>query len=101
MKTILILEDNGERIAGFEAVVAKLGERFELKLWRDAHAMINECDKYFPTACLISLDHDLNPLPFTTDDPGTGLDVAKFLAECRPVCPVMIHSTNADQANSM
>jgi ADP-ribosylglycohydrolase len=36
-----------------------------------------------------------------TVDPGTGLELAKFLAECRPVCPVIIHSTNADRAHSM
>jgi ADP-ribosylglycohydrolase len=29
------------------------------------------------------------------------LEVAKFLAECRPACPVIIHSTNAERAHSM
>ena len=101
MKTILILEDNDERIAGFEAAVAKLGDGFDLKIWRDASSMIAECEAFFPTTALISLDHDLNPQPGTTTDPGTGLDVAKFLAACRPVCPLIIHSTNADRAYSM
>lgn len=101
MKTILILEDNDERIAGFQTAVATLGEGFELKIWRDAHSMIAECEAFFPTTVLISLDHDLNPQPGTTNDPGTGLKVAKFLAACRPVCPLVIHSTNADRAYSM
>ena len=101
MKTILILEDNDERITAFERTVAGLGNDFALKIWRDAHSMIRECEEYFPITALISLDHDLNPQPGVTTDPGTGLDVAKFLAECRPVCPVIIHSTNADRAHSM
>jgi hypothetical protein len=101
MKTILILEDNDERIAAFQKAVAALENNFELKIWRDAPSMIAECEPFFPTTALISLDHDLNPMPGAKVDPGTGLDVAKFLAECRPVCPLIIHSTNADRAHSM
>jgi len=100
-RTILILEDNDERIAAFQRAVAALGDCFEMRVWRDAHSMIAECESFFPSAVLISLDHDLNPLAGATVDPGTGLDVAKFLAECRPACPVIIHSTNADRAHSM
>lgn len=101
MKTILMLEDNDERIAAFQKAVASLGTGFDLKVWRDAPTMIAECEPYFPQTVLISLDHDLNPQPGATQDPGTGLDVAKYLAECRPVCPLIIHSTNADRAYSM
>ena len=101
MKSILILEDNDERIAAFQKAVAALENGFELKIWRDAPSMIAECEVFFPAAALISLDHDLNPMPGETIDPGTGLDVSKFLAACRPVCPVIIHSTNADRAHSM
>jgi ADP-ribosylglycohydrolase len=101
MKTILILEDNDERLASFEKSAPQLGDRYQLKVWRDAHSMCAECEAFFPTAALISLDHDLNPAPGATTDPGTGLDVAKRLAENRPACPVIIHSTNADRAWSM
>jgi ADP-ribosylglycohydrolase len=99
--TILILEDNEERIASFRKAVAALGADFDLKIWRDAHSMITECEAFFPTAALISLDHDLNSQPGATSDPGTGLDVAKFLAGCRPACPVIIHSSNTDRVYSM
>jgi ADP-ribosylglycohydrolase len=101
MKSILILEDNDERIAAFQKAVAVLGDGFEVKIWRDAPSMMAECEAFFPKTALISLDHDLNPMPGAAVDPGTGLDVAKFLAECRPVCPLIIHSTNADRAYSM
>jgi len=101
MKTILILEDNDERIAAFEKTVAELGGDFELKVWRDAPSMIAECEEFFPTTALISLDHDLNPMPGATGDPGTGVDVARFLGEFMPVCPVLIHSSNTDRVYSM
>jgi ADP-ribosylglycohydrolase len=101
MKTILILEDNAERIAEFEKVVPQLGGDYEVKFWRDAHSMCAECERYFPAAALISLDHDLNPAPGVTKDPGTGLDVARCLGDFMPACPVLIHSSNTDRAYSM
>ncbi len=101
MKFILILEDNDERIAAFEKTVAALGDGFELKLWRDAPSMIAECEAFFPSAKLISLDHDLNPQPGVAADPGTGLDVTKYLCDFQPVCPVLIHSSNTDRVYSM
>jgi hypothetical protein len=99
--SILLLEDNEERIVGFQKAVAELGSGLELRLWRDAPSMIAECAKFFPGTALISLDHDLNPLPGATTDPGTGLDVATFLAGFPPVCPVLIHSSNTERAYSM
>lgn len=101
IRTILILEDNDERIAGFQRVIAALDREFDLKIWRDAHSMIAECEAHFPNAALISLDHDLNPLPGFEGDPGTGLDVARFLGDSLPVCPVLIHSSNTERVWSM
>ena len=101
MKTLLLLEDNSERIAAFETALPKLGDDWQLRIWRDAHTMLAECEEYFENTHLISLDHDLNPQPGAVNDPGTGLDVAKFLASHFPFCPIIIHSTNADRAWSM
>ena len=100
-KTILILEDNDERIAAFHKTVPALGDGFELKVWRDAPSMCAECAAHFPSAALISLDHDLNPMPGVTTDPGTGLNVAQFLGDFLPVCPVLIHTSNTDRVYSM
>lgn len=101
MKTILILEDNEERTISFQRIAAAFGDGVELKVWRDAPSMCAECERYFSTAVLISLDHDLNPGPGVIVDPGTGLDVAQFLGDFMPVCPVLIHSSNTDRAYSM
>jgi ADP-ribosylglycohydrolase len=101
MKTILILEDNEDRISAFQRSIALLRDGFELKVWRDAPSMCAECEADFPSAALISLDHDLNPMPGATVDPGTGMDVARFLGNYMPVCPVLIHSSNTDRVYSM
>jgi ADP-ribosylglycohydrolase len=100
-RTILILEDNDERMIGFQNAVARLGSEYELKIWHDAPSMVAECEAHFPNATLISLDHDLNPRPGVTTDPGTGLDMARFLGTFPPVCPVLIHSSNTDCGWSM
>jgi ADP-ribosylglycohydrolase len=101
MKTLLLLEDNAERITAFEAAVRELGGDWQVRVWRDAPTMVAECEDHFGATHLISLDHDLNPQPGATRDPGTGLEVAKLLASHFPFCPVIIHSTNADRAWSM
>jgi ADP-ribosylglycohydrolase len=100
-KTILILEDNEERIVAFQAAVKALGPEYQLKVWRDAPTMIAGCEEFFPNTVLVSLDHDLNPALGSTSDPGTGLDVARFLGDFLPVCPVLIHSSNIDRVYSM
>ena len=100
-RTILILEDNDERIAAFQTVAPELGEGMVVKIWRDAPSMIAECAAFFPTAALISLDHDLNPMPGAAVDPGTGVDVARFLGDFMPVCPVLVHSSNVDRVYTL
>lgn len=101
MKTLLLLEDNDERIAAFETVLRELGEEWQMRVWRNAPTMLAECEEFFDHTHLISLDHDLSPQPGATQDPGTGLEVAKLLAGHFSFCPVIIHSTNADRAWSM
>lgn len=91
---MLILEDKAERRAAFERVAPSLGLR--VKMWADAEQMQAECEKYFDEAALISLEQDLH-----VDDRGTGLDVAKFLAEKAPVCPVIVHTANTDRSYSI
>lgn len=91
MRTVLILDDRAERRAEFERVASDLGLR--VKVWNDATRMRSECEMFFPDAALISLEHDL--------DGETGLDVAKFLAEKKPVCPVIVHTSNTDRSYSI
>jgi CheY-like chemotaxis protein len=102
MKTILLLEDNDERIAGFRKAMSSLGDDYILQVWTDAPSMVAECEAFLPTAALLltrSRPQIQDRAPRRT--PALGWTVAKFLAECRPACPVIIHSTNAERAHSM
>ena len=98
---ILILEDNEERIRDFQVAVKSLGGSYHARIWMDAPTMISEVPFVLDLACIISLDHDLNPQPDVTTDAGTGLEVAEFIASYPPLCPVLIHSTNYEKAWSM
>jgi hypothetical protein len=100
-KLILILEDNEGRIRNFQSAVKFLNGNFSQQIWFDAPSMISDLPSFLDRAVLISLDHDLNPQPNILADPGTGLEVAEFLAKQKPICPVIIHSTNYEKAWSM
>ncbi len=92
---ILILEDDDDRVIGFQSAVASLGRDFGVRIWRDAPTMMAECPRCFAKACLISLDHDLEAM-VGKSDPGTGLDVAEFLSLHPPPCPVVLHTSSFD-----
>jgi CheY-like chemotaxis protein len=97
---ILILEDDADRIARFHAVLQQLDPSLEIRLWRNAWKMIRESEPVLPRVCLISLDHDLDPEE-DGDDPGTGYEVAQFLASHAPTCPVIIHTSNGERGTWM
>jgi len=73
----------------------------ELVVWHDAFQMMKELPEHLPTASLISLDHDLMPQKGATADPGSGLDVAGFLVKQKPVCSVIVHTTNFEKGWAM
>ncbi len=92
--TVLILEDDEDRLRAFRSAMGSLGPAFSLHHWCNAPAMIADCPLWLPQASLISLDHDLNRVVNDGLDPGTGLDVAVFLARHKPVFPVILHTGN-------
>jgi ADP-ribosylglycohydrolase len=100
-QTILLLEDDADRLVGFKSAVEKLGPSYRLISWRDANRMIAECHGFLADAALISLDHDLNKEHADSPDPGDGVDVAEFLARLPSICPVILHTSNADRVWSM
>ena len=98
---ILLLEDNADRLNGFKTAVAQLGPQYQLFYWRDAHRMIAECHTTLASACLISLDNDLDKEHPHSSDPGEGVHVAEFLSKLPCLCPVILHTSNADRRWSM
>ncbi len=98
---LLILDDSIERLTAFKQISPKLAGNIEIKTWLNAPSMLAEVDDYLSQAVLISLDHDLYKQVDSEPDPGSGRDVADYLATCTPVCPVIIHTTNIDAAWGM
>ena len=97
----LVLEDNPNRTAAFQNA-AKLGRQTEeIRIWRIASQMIQELPTVLSGATLLSLDHDLYKQDESDPDPGSGRDVANYLAKQKPLCPVIIHSTNTNAAWGM
>lgn len=97
---LLMLEDDVERRTRFQAVVCRRFPTLQLVVWRSAVAMLAEIQPHLSSAALILLDHDLETEP-RVPDPGDGLDVAKWLAERPPVCPVIIHTSNVRRGDAM
>jgi hypothetical protein len=97
---ILILEDSHDRIQRFERVIRALDPAMPFRVWQDALSMVREVGDHIAAAHLISLDHDLIPLP-DGSDPGDGLDVAKFLAAQPIIRPVIVHTSNGERGRMM
>ena len=100
-RTIILLEDNPERVRQFESAVAQLAPDYRLRIWRDAERMMTQCHKDLADVALISLDHDLNKEKEDSPDPGDGVQVAEFLARLPNLCPVILHTSNAERVWSM
>jgi CheY-like chemotaxis protein len=101
---IVVLEDNAERCRVMRGCLADRFGQYELKFFDRPQAAISYLAEHLPDVLLISLDHDFELLPDSEGgfvDPGTGREVADFLAGCLPVCPVVIHSSNGPAALGM
>ena len=100
-RTIILLEDNDERILQFESAIAHLGADYKLRVWRDTTRMMAELHDVLADAALISLDHDLNKEHLDSPDPGDGVEVAEFLSRLPMLCPVILHTSNTERVWSM
>lgn len=100
---ILILEDDAERQRVMTECLADRFPQYGVIFFNAAPPMIEYLSRNdISELLLISLDHDLEPVVESGgDDPGTGRDVADCLAGRRPVCPVIVHTTNAPAAVGM
>ncbi len=92
MQTIHILDNRDDCIAGFQQAVAASGNDLQLRVWRNANSMIAGCSELFPNAALLSLNCESDPRGGDAVEMGTALDVARFIGDFPPACPVIIHS---------
>src|SRR4051794_26332426 len=101
---IAILEDNEDRQAVMRALLADRFSLYDIQIFDDPGTMIRFLEAHLADTLVISLDHDLDlkPGPYgRCVDPGTGREVAEYLASQQPVCPVIIHTSNAHAALGM
>jgi CheY-like chemotaxis protein len=101
---IVILEDNSDRQAVMRACLADRFYTFDAHFFDDARETIRFLDENLADTLVISLDHDLELKPGRDGrsiDPGTGREVADFLATKAPACPVVIASTNSLAVSGM
>jgi hypothetical protein len=100
---LVLLEDNARRAEAM-CRVATTNLGIPVVHHDNAPDMLAWLAKHLGRAVLIALDHDLGPSRIRDGErfePGIGREVADFLAEHTPVCPVIIHSSNGPAADGM
>ncbi|MFM9966606.1 MAG: cyclic-phosphate processing receiver domain-containing protein [Planctomycetaceae bacterium] len=101
---IAILEDNLDRRAAMEDRLQDRFPQFERRYFANAASMVEFLETNLDKLALIALDHDLELIETGNGqvrDPDTGRDVADFLAEREPFCPIVIHTSNSPAAIGM
>ena len=101
---IVILEDNLDRQTIMNRYLAERFSMFDVEIFDESSAMIQYLDQNLNETLAISLDNDLELKPGPDGrmiDPGSGIEVAEYLATKPAVCPVVIHTTNTNAAVSM
>lgn len=95
--TIAILEDDARRIEMMLAILlAKLPDN-EAQFFNASADIRRFLEQHWAGIAVVSLDHDLELVTGEDGqliDPGTGREVADFLAERPPTFSVVIHSSN-------
>jgi CheY-like chemotaxis protein len=100
---IVILEDNEDRQAAMKRLLADRFHTFEAQFFANAFDVIQYLREHLSETIAISLDHDLEIQMSNGEahDPGTGREVAEFLATQSPVCAVILATTNRPAAVAM
>lgn len=101
---VAILEDNLDRQAVMRRCLADRFYMYDVRFFDESSAMIRFLDLNLQETLVISLDNDLELKPGPDGrmiDPGSGVEVAEYLANKSAVCPVVIHTTNTNAAESM
>ncbi len=101
---IVVLEDNPDRVRVMRDCLEDRFPHFECRFFGRAAEVTEYLEVNLADTIVICLDHDLELEPTPSGepiDPGTGREVADYLAGKVPVCPVVIHTTNASAAQGM
>jgi len=98
---ILILEDDPFRVKEFEKILQREG--IDCSIFPDSAGFLRELALFPADVRLISLDHDLSPVgrPCGVMSIDCGCAAVEFMKGMKPICPVIIHSQNIAEANTM
>lgn len=94
---LALLDDSPDRLSAMLEAAAGWRPEVGVRAFDNAPEMIEWLGGHLRDCTLISLDHDLGPsreIGGERRDPGTGRDVADFLARQAPACPVVVHTSN-------
>jgi CheY-like chemotaxis protein len=100
----VILEDNEDRRAAMRECLEDRFPQYPIRFFATAAETIRFLRLHLDETLVVSLDHDLDLIsgaPGRMFDPGTGRDVADYLATQPPVCPVVIQTTNVPAGDGM
>lgn len=103
-KCILILEDEIERTSEMKKLLSADFPDYDAVFFDNTPEMLDWLKVNLDKTSLICLDHDLGPdriIKGQMTDPGTGRDIADYLEIQKPVCPVIIHTTNSFGRDAM
>lgn len=96
---VAILEDDEGRVTAMREQLGVILRSHEIMVFDVSQDMIEWLKEHASETELISLDHDL---PISSErDHGCGRDIANYLAERLPTCPVIVHSSNDVCASGM
>jgi CheY-like chemotaxis protein len=101
---IVILEDNPDRREAMARYLADRLYSFDAAYFESPQPMLAYLREHLGEAICISLDHDMELVDDGAGrlvDPGSGREVADFLAGHPPQCPVILHTTNTAAADGM
>lgn len=94
---IALLDDEPDRVRAMQPLLRNEFGRFQVVVFENAPDMVAWLAHHHSKIRLVCLDHDLGPNQQRDGvifDPGTGRDVADWLASLSPCCPIIIHTTN-------
>lgn len=101
----VVLEDNIDRRNVMKSVLDDLFSTSRIEFFDSSDSMIlHLVETSLADVSLISLDHDLEMLVSEDGqltDPGSGVEVAEWLAGQEPVVPVIVATTNSQCGDRM
>jgi hypothetical protein len=96
---VVILEASPNRLAPMRDALASRSSDIEIRSFDNVWAMRKELLPLLAQACLISLDCNLSNS--STKNPGNGMDAVQILNRQEPVCPVIVHTSLAEDGRAM